>query len=36
MEENDILYVPFDFMKNAALDITAIAAAATSAMIMIK
>jgi polysaccharide biosynthesis/export protein len=36
MQENDILYVPFDFMKNAALDITAIAAAATSAMIMIK
>lgn len=36
MEQNDIVYVPFDFIKNAALGITGIVAAGTSAVIYAK
>jgi polysaccharide export outer membrane protein len=33
LQANDIIYVPFSFMKNAALGVTGIAAAATGASI---
>jgi polysaccharide export outer membrane protein len=36
MAQNDIIYVPFGFIKNAALGITGVAAAATSAVIYAK
>lgn len=36
MQPNDIVYVPFDFIKNAALGITGVVAAGTSAVIYAK
>jgi polysaccharide export outer membrane protein len=36
MKENDVVYVPFSFLKNAELEVTALAASATSAMITLK
>jgi polysaccharide export outer membrane protein len=36
MQQNDIVYVPFGFLKNAALGATGIASAATSAVIYAK
>ena len=36
MQENDVVYVPFSFLKNGALEIAGIAASATSAMIYLK
>ena len=33
LQANDILYVPFSYMRNAALGLTALAAAATTAAI---
>jgi polysaccharide export outer membrane protein len=36
MQPNDIIYVPFSYMKNAALGLTGIMASATSAAIYVK
>jgi polysaccharide export outer membrane protein len=36
LQQNDIVYVPFDFIKNAALGITGVVAAGTSAVIYAK
>jgi polysaccharide biosynthesis/export protein len=36
LQQNDIVYIPFDFIKNAALGITGVVAAGTSAVIYAK
>ena len=36
MQADDIIYVPFSYLRNTALSLTGIAAAATSAVIYTK